>query len=450
MKRNTLNALRFEYRAELNLLDLADELLSGTYQPSRSIRFAVERPKLREIVAADFRDRVVHHFLVERLERIYEPLFIHDSYACRIGKGVHAAVARVRDFIRSGSTNGCRPLYTLHLDVRSFFMTIDRRILYQMIEDRLVKEARKPKPQTNPTRNVFDVDLAFLGKLTKIILTADPLKDRVDKGDQQLLAGVPPHKSLLYAPSGVGVPVGNLTSQFFANVYLNELDQFCKHTLKCRYYVRYCDDFLIMDNDPATLADLREHIRGFLHKRLRLALNERYAAIRRVTNGIDFIGYIIRPDYVLVRRRSVNNLKERLGKFQREQVSVDEEGLLIIKQNSEAMTRLRGVVASYYGHFKWADTRRLRRSIFVRYPFLNALYRLDENEMPVLRIKSTRKRTYLPVTTLSKQGEPKNDETNEYDDIAAVGTTAVPDTAVSSGGSNPVTCNRAEHQLCLW
>lgn len=454
-KRNTINALHFETNAEENLYKLSEELASGIYKPSRSIRFVVDRPKLREIVAADFRDRVVHHYLVERLEQFFEPVFIHDSYACRVGKGVHAALQRTRDCIRQGTKNGTVPLYALHLDVKNFFMTIDKRILGRMVEDRLVKEARRhplpdppsPGEGTKPLhpagggcergesggtlangshdrpvqtlRSADDVrqrlrlQLPFLNQLAHTIIFHNPMDGRIDKGDPRLLGRIPPHKTLLHAPDGTGLPVGNLTSQFFANVYLNELDQYCKHTLTCLYYLRYCDDFLILDNDPYRLELIREELRRFLAQRLRLELNTRYAAITDVRNGIDFIGYIIRPDYVLVRRRSVNNFRQRLDSFERECVTVSERcippaylcqleskggktdkacisptvQLYGINKNKEAIDRLMGVVASYCGHFKWADTRRLRLSIFRRYAWLNALYRLDRDCMPQLRKK---------------------------------------------------------------
>ena len=121
-KRGTINALKFEINAEENLFKMAEELLNRTYQPTRSICFIVEKPKMREIMAADFRDRVAHHLLVERLEKIYEPIFIHDSYACRKGKGLHRAVARVREFIRKGSKNGTKNLYFTHLDIKDFYV----------------------------------------------------------------------------------------------------------------------------------------------------------------------------------------------------------------------------------------------------------------------------------------------------------------------------------------
>jgi len=375
-KRGAVNALRFEYRLEQNLLQLAEELACGRYRPARSIRFAVPRPKMREIIAADFRDRIVHHYLVERLERIFEPVFIHDSYACRLGKGVHRAVSRVRDFIRQGSANSRRPLFALHLDVKNFFMSIDRDILDKIVTDRLIRAKHNQKKHGVP-------HLDFLSGLARMMIRHDALAGRIDKGNRQLLDRIPPHKTLLGAPQGKGLPIGNLTSQFFANVYLNELDQFCKHKLKCRYYVRYCDDFLILDESPEKLAKWREQIREFLRQCLALDLNERYAAILPVNKGIDFLGYIIRPDYVLVRRRSVNALKVKLKAFEKQLVEKNADtGRVIHRFDYPVLEKLRGVLASYLGHFQWADTNRLRLALFARYSFLNTYYRLDEKGMP--------------------------------------------------------------------
>ncbi|KJU83701.1 retron-type reverse transcriptase, partial [Candidatus Magnetobacterium bavaricum] len=132
-----MNALRFEVNAEEKLFDLSEELTGKTYCPSRTVCFILERPKMREIIAADFRDRIVHHVLVERLESIYEPIFIYDSYACRKDKGIHRAVAKVKSFISKGSDNGRRKLYYLHMDIKNFFMTIDKNILYSMLQKKV-------------------------------------------------------------------------------------------------------------------------------------------------------------------------------------------------------------------------------------------------------------------------------------------------------------------------
>ncbi len=136
-KRNTANALRFEAAQEMRLLALRDALAERSYEPGRSVCFFIQRPKLREIFAADFRDRIVHHVLVSDLESIWEPVFIHDSYACRQGKGVHAAVARLQQFMRQATANGTRPAFTLQLDIRNYFMIIDKARLFTMLRAKL-------------------------------------------------------------------------------------------------------------------------------------------------------------------------------------------------------------------------------------------------------------------------------------------------------------------------
>jgi RNA-directed DNA polymerase len=144
-KRNTINALRFEARQEMELLKLQEALADRSYTPGRSVCFFVQRPKLREVFAADFRDRVVHHILVAYLETIWEPIFIHDSYACRKGKGVHAAVDRLQLFMRQATANGTRPAFALQLDIRNYFMTIDKPRLLAMLNDKLRGETTEAR-----------------------------------------------------------------------------------------------------------------------------------------------------------------------------------------------------------------------------------------------------------------------------------------------------------------
>jgi hypothetical protein len=136
-KRHTLNALRFEARQEEGLLALRDALVNHTYAPARSVCFVVQRPKLREIFAADFRDRIVHHVLVSELERTWEPIFIHDSYACRAGKGVHAGVDRLQQFLRQVTGNGARRAWYLQLDIHNYFMSIDKEILFARLAPKI-------------------------------------------------------------------------------------------------------------------------------------------------------------------------------------------------------------------------------------------------------------------------------------------------------------------------
>ena len=413
-KRNTINALKFEANAEENLFRLSEELQNMTYRPSRSICFVVERPKMREIIAADFRDRVVHHLLVGQLENIYESVFIHDSYACRVDKGIHRAVERVQKFIRKGGANGNKRLYSLHLDIRNFFMTIDKEILYRMLEKKIKKNGEE-----------YAGPLLWLAG---IIVFHNPVDDAVIKGKKALIPYLPPQKSLFHAEEGKGLPIGNLTSQFFANVYLNALDQHIKHMLKCRFYVRYCDDLLLLDGSLEKLEAIREKIRVFVERELLLNLNEKHGRVTTVMNGIDCLGYIVRPDYTLTRRRVVNNLKQRLDWFEKRLVADDNKDFHKISPSpslskrgepkllpkvgtvipplekgdkvgfmSYAMTtvlsydyalieRLRAVVASYWGHLKRANTYWLRKALLKRYWFLEEFFSGDAN-MPVLTCK---------------------------------------------------------------
>jgi RNA-directed DNA polymerase len=312
-KRNTINQLAFEINAEQNLLRLEEELNDKTYKPARSICFVVDKPKLREIFAADFRDRVVHHVLVEHLEAIAEPKFIHDSYACRKNKGTHAAVKRLQKFTRSVTRNNSRRAYCLQLDVRSFFVTINKDILFG-----LVKKYTK------------DPDMLWLAK----IVTYNDCTDncRLTRG-KNLLKHVPEHKTLFGQDKNKGLPIGNLTSQFFANMYLNELDQFVKHSLGCKYYMRYSDDALILHHDEAQLDTWKEEIGRFLNTELDLDIHEKKTTINPIANGIDYLGYIVRPFYILVRRRVVNHLKQKIFDH------------VITKES----------LMSYLGHFKHAN-----------------------------------------------------------------------------------------------
>jgi len=214
-KRNTHNALAFEQHLEANLVALHHALERGTYRPKPALAFLVNKPKRREIFAADFRDRVVHHVLVGHLEPGWERRFIHDSYACRTGKGTHQAVARVQTFSRQVTKNGTRRAWYLQRDVRGFFTTLDCRVLFQQLS------RHEPDPAVRWLLSVF-----LFNDLTR--------NCRLRNAKRADFERLPPHKTLFKARPGCGLPIGNLTSQFFANVYLDPLDQFVKHQLKAR------------------------------------------------------------------------------------------------------------------------------------------------------------------------------------------------------------------------
>lgn len=356
-KRNTINALRFEAGQEKHLLALREALVERTYQPGRSVCFVTTRPKLREVFAADFADRVVHHLLVDYLERIWEPVFIHDSYACRRGKGVHAAVLRLQRFLREATANGTQRAWYLQLDVRNYFMSLDKDRLFALLAARLS-------------------DPAALW-LTRVLVYHDCTSDYLLRGAPGLLARVPAHKSLFGAAPGKGLPIGNLNSQFFANVYLNGLDQFIKHELRCRHYLRYCDDLVLLSRDPDELGRWRNRIEEFLDQKLLLQLNPRQR-LAPVSDGIDFLGYIVRREYRLVRRRVVAHFEERLRTFEARLVR-DGRGVRCFRFDHAALDQLASVLASYLGHFRLANTWGLWQALWRRHPFLAQYFALDRN-----------------------------------------------------------------------
>ncbi|MBI5675183.1 MAG: hypothetical protein HZC48_05030 [Nitrospirae bacterium] len=489
-KRNTINALRFEASLLDNLTDLSSSLQDGSYSPSRSVCFVAKQPKLREIFAADFRDRVVHHLLVPQIEKIFEPKFIHDSYACRTGKGTHAAVERLKIFMHRVTKSGRVAAWFMQLDIRSFFMSIDREILMGILEKNVRKglNNRKISPDPSlPKRGIKDenaskrsdtplnplsrgkyLEIPSLAngettfrqcrnlnstllkrdnacdptlkkggeggfydqnsfadailRLAEIIVNQDCTKDYVYKGDPSLLKGIPPHKSLFTIPPGKGLPIGNLTSQFFGNVYLNELDQFVKHTLKARHYLRYVDDFILLDTNRERLLEMKEKIAKFLNEKLALQLKPE-TTLKRVSEGANFLGYIVRPDYVLVRDRVIGNLRARLRSFEEEMVQAyqkispnpslpkrgtknknvskrnntplnplsrgeyleiptlakgGEGGFFRIHLREEKVRQLRQTLASYLGHFKYANSYKLTRSLFEKYEYLKYVFAIND------------------------------------------------------------------------
>lgn len=228
-KRNSASALAFEQRLEYNLATLHDELTSGAYRPGPSICFVITRPKVREVWAAAFRDRIVHHLLYRKIGPRFEAGFIADSCACIPGRGTLYAARRLEGKVRSQTQNWSRPGYYLKLDLANFFVSIDKRIVGQQLTKRI----------TEPWWRQLALDILF----------HDPRRDVVTQGRPEEFARVPAHKSLFNQDAHHGLPIGNLSSQFFANVLLDAFDQHVKHKLKARHYIRYVDDMVLLHED---------------------------------------------------------------------------------------------------------------------------------------------------------------------------------------------------------
>lgn len=291
-KRNTPSALAFEAYAERNLYALWQELKSMTYRPGRSICFVVTRPKAREVWAADFRDRVVHHALYNRIGPRFEKSFIVDSCACIKGRGTLYAAMRLESKVRSVTQNWRIPAYYKKLDVANFFVSIDKNKLRELL--------------------LANIQEPFWAWLAELVLMHDPREDFEYRGDPGLMARVPPHKRLMEQSPDRGLPIGNLSSQFFANVYLNELDQFVKHRLRIKHYMRYVDDMILLDQSKDRLNDAHAQIAEFLPK-LGVQLNESKSIIQSIDRGVDFVGQVIKPWRRETRKRTRNEAYRRVS-----------------------------------------------------------------------------------------------------------------------------------------
>lgn len=292
-KRNTDAARAFEARAEENLVELHDRLVTRSYRPGRSICFAIERPKRREVWAAGFPDRVVHHVLHRHIAPRFERGFIADSCACIEGRGTLYAARRLEAKVRAVSQNWSTRVYYLKCDVANFFPSIDKRRLGRLLA------ARIPEP--------------FWRWLAALVLHHDPRTDVELRGDPAKLALIPPAKSLFGRPAHLGLPIGNLPSQFGANVYLNELDQFVKHRLRVPHYVRYVDDFVLLHDSPQQLNAWRAAIEAFLPERLGVQLNPSKTVLQPVARGIDFVGHLLKPHRRILRRRTFRDALARVA-----------------------------------------------------------------------------------------------------------------------------------------
>lgn len=291
-KRNSASALRFELALEANLLQLDTELRDGSYKPGKSICFVVTHPKHREVWAADFRDRIVHHLLYNHVADRIHRRFIADSCACIPGRGTLYAGQRLEAKMRSITSNWKQPAWYLKCDLANFFVSIDKRIL----RDQLARHIREP----------------WWLMLAEQILMHDPRQNYELRGPRHLLEKVPAHKRLAEQPQHLGLPIGNLSSQFYANIYLNDLDQFIKHDLRARHYIRYVDDFVLLHKDPAVLNHWLRAISGFLQQHLAAQLNPSKTIIQPIHRGVDFVGHVIKPWRRSARRRTLRHAINRV------------------------------------------------------------------------------------------------------------------------------------------
>ncbi|NQU36258.1 MAG: hypothetical protein HQ526_01515 [Actinobacteria bacterium] len=345
-KRRTANALAFELDYEANLVQLWHELGDGSYRPRRSVAFIIDKPVKREIFAADFRDRIVHHLIINKLNPLFEAEFIYDSYASRVGRGTLFGVARAQRFIRACSHNYTRDAYVLKLDIAGFFMHINVAILF-------AKLSRFIQAQYHAA------DRDLLIEVCRVVLFNDVRENCQIKGHRRDWEGLPANKSLFGSPPGCGLAIGNLTSQVFANFYLNDFDHYLKHELGVRFYGRYVDDLLIVDRDREYLQSLIPVLRGYLAERLGLTLHPRKIHLQHHTKGVSYLGTVIKPGRVYVGKRTKGNFH----------AAITTHNAVVADHHPDRAEQqeFQSSMNSYLGYMKQHDTRRLRRAMVAKH-----------------------------------------------------------------------------------
>ena len=307
-KTTKADILEFEFNLESNLFALHTSLINKTYESDLYQAFYVYDPKRRHIHKATVRDRVLHQAIFRVLYPIFDKHFIFDSFSSRLKKGTHKASKRLFIALRKESKNWHSPAFALKCDIKKFFDSINHDILFSLIK-----------------KKITDADTLWL----------------IEKN----------LKSFEKIPN-TGLPLGNVTSQLFANIYLNELDQFIKHTLKTKRYFRYADDFVILQNNKEALEEILPKISEFLLNNLKLTLHPNKIQIRKLKQGIDFVGYVILPNAVVLRtktkRRIYKKLKIARNKLLNEELSEEE-----FKQ----------IKASYMGILTHCKDKEIKRKI---------------------------------------------------------------------------------------
>ena len=286
-KRYRAEVLGFTARLEDYLLQIRDRLLEGSYELGPYRKLWVSIPKKRLVMALPYMDRIVQWAIYQYINPIFDKTMIEDSYACRIGKGSHKAVDRLQYWIRQDSRKP-KPYYYLKLDISKYFYRVDHGKLIEILSKRI-----KDKKLMEFLETVIDDPEEKFGLPLGMKAEDVPFEDWLQD---------------------VGMPIGNLTSQLFANIYLNELDQFCKHTLKIHQYIRYMDDVVILADPKEKLHEYRRQIEKYLNEELFLNLNDK-TAIRPITVPVEFVGHKITPTKKTLRKSSVKRIKKEIKIF---------------------------------------------------------------------------------------------------------------------------------------
>jgi RNA-directed DNA polymerase len=317
-KRFRPNVLEFNFQLENEIITLQKELISQTYQPGEYTVFKIIAPKPRQISAAPYRDRVVHHALCNIITPIFERSFIADSYANRVGFGTHKALRKFTEFARSSR-------YILQCDLSKYFPSIDHEILKQIIRKKI--------------------------KCTDTLWLIDSIIDHSNL-QEPFLHYFPNDDLLTPLERRKGLPLGNLTSQFFANIYLNEFDRFVKENLKIKKYLRYVDDFALFADDKTSLEIAHQEIQNYLVN-LRLLLHPKKTQIFETKHGVNFVGFRILPKRIRVLSKNIRHGRKRIKCICKD-----------VKAGKDKISNLYNSLQAWKGHLQHGDTWQLQQQLF--------------------------------------------------------------------------------------
>ena len=352
--------VKFESNLAENLNELCDDLLTRRYRAQPSKCFIIDYPKKREVFAAMFRDRIVHHLFFRYTHQLFERTFIADSYSCIKGRGTHYGIDRIRQHIREASLNWQEPCYSMSLDIRGYFMHINREILLRISTESLRKmsthrvglsediEGIPSGVLLTPATTWADIrDFDFILWLNEQIIMLDPMENCIIVGDESDWDGIDHAKCMRFVEKGLALPIGNLTSQLYSNVYMNPFDQFVKRDILCRHYGRYVDDSTMIDPDREWLLAQVPKVREFLADELGLELHMGKLHIQEIHRGVEFLGTFVKPYRDYVSNKTLERIKGRV-----QQIDL---------RNGEAVNR---TICSYLGILSHTASYNLRREIF--------------------------------------------------------------------------------------
>lgn len=357
-KANTRSCIKCSMDLEDEIDELACAIINGNYAMRPSICFIVTNPVLREVIAAEFRDRLVHHYIFDYLNPWLERELIEDCYSCRDGKGTGYGVERLAHHIRSCSQNYTRECWVLQLDISGYFMAIDRRRLYLMAIQLMNRIGHRRNKEGQLLGSLPKHRL--IEQLLATVILYDPMVNCNLHDPRNLRAQLPQSKSLSFSDPDCGLPIGNLTSQMFSNLYLNGFCQWVKRGVKVKHFGDYVDDSYYVSCNPDWLLGLIPQIDGYLRRELGLHLNMAKSKLTEVHQGVTFLGVHIKPYRRYVKRRTLQRIRHQVE----EMTHISSQRL----EHEDVRHRLISSANSMLGILNHTASYRLRKGLFPTYP----------------------------------------------------------------------------------